>query len=285
MNRRRDAAACKQIFNLADCDDRARRRPEPIQQCLAGGRQRKIAAIRRPLEMARSANERAGDDAADAQPFAGQPVGDFARTIELRNRHDFLVRGDLKHAVGRRVHDPVAGLHVLGAELVDDHRARRGLVAEHAAAGLAREIVEEFRRESVWEDRKRAIEHDAHHLPVTRDGILAGRSFGHAADGSRKAGIGALTGGRAERGDAAETKRAQGRQGQRHGARDVAERVAAFVAVRRGIRQRADSDAVEDNDDGSGGRGHALVSGEGVIEHLVDGCDRGGRVAGAVKPP
>ena len=94
-----------------------------------------------------------------------------------------------------------------------------------------------------------------------------------------------LTGGRAERGDAAETKRAQGRQDQRHGARDVAERVAAFVAVRRGIRQRADSDAVEDNDDGSGGRGHALVSGEGVIEHLVDGCDRGGRVAGAVKPP
>jgi hypothetical protein len=56
----------------------------------------------------------------------------------------------------------------------------------------------------------------------------------------------------------------------------VSKRVAALVAVRGGIGQLADPDAVEDDDDGSSGRGHALLSSEVVGQELADGRDGGG---------
>ena len=43
---------------------------------------------------------------------------------------DVFVRGDLEDAVGGGVDDRMAGAHVLGAELVDDHRAGRRVVAD-----------------------------------------------------------------------------------------------------------------------------------------------------------
>ena len=119
-----------------------------IEQRLARRRQRVVVAVRGARELPGRADERARDDAADAESLADQPVGDLAGAIELGHRHDVFVRGDLEHAVGRRVDDERAGPQVLGAELVDDRRAGRRLVAEHAAAGQARELVDDRRRRS-----------------------------------------------------------------------------------------------------------------------------------------
>ena len=54
--------------------------------------------------------------------------------IQLVDRDDFLVRGNLEHAVGGRVDDRLAARHVLPPELVDDRGAGGRLVAERAAA-------------------------------------------------------------------------------------------------------------------------------------------------------
>ena len=61
--------------------------------------------------------------------------------------------------------------------------------------------------------------------------------------------------------DAAEAERAQRRQRERHPAGDVAERVAALDRrTTAGVRQLADADAVEDDDDGAGERrAHVLT--------------------------
>ena len=96
-------------------------------------------AVGRALEVPRRADERPRDDAADAEPLADELVRDLTGAIQLGHRDDVFVRGDLEHAVGRRVDDERAGPHVLRAELVDDLRARRGLVAEDAASRAARE--------------------------------------------------------------------------------------------------------------------------------------------------
>jgi hypothetical protein len=52
--------------------------------------------------------------------------------------------------------------------------------------------------------------------------------------------------------DAIQTERAQIRDPQRNMTRDVAERVAPFIAVRRRIRQLAAADAVEDDQENAG---------------------------------
>ena len=75
--------------------------------------------------------------------------------VELLERDRLLVRGDLEDRVGRRVDDPLAGPLVLLAELLDDLRARRGLVAEHAAPGPVHERVDHVVREAVRVGRER----------------------------------------------------------------------------------------------------------------------------------
>ena len=57
---------------------------------------------------------------------------------------------------------------------------------------------------------------------------------------------------RINRGDPSETKRSQVRNLQGHVAGDVAEGVAPLVAVRRGIRQFAAADAVQDDQENAG---------------------------------
>jgi hypothetical protein len=51
----------------------------------------------------------------------------------------------------------------------------------------------------------------------------------------------------------AETQGTQRGHGQRHRPRDVAERVAAAIAVSLSVRQLADTDAVEDDEDDPAG--------------------------------
>ena len=52
--------------------------------------------------------------------------------------------GDLEDAVGRGVDDELAGGQVLVAQFGDDGRAAGRLVAQHAVAGAAGELVDDL---------------------------------------------------------------------------------------------------------------------------------------------
>jgi hypothetical protein len=175
-------------------------------------------------------------------PLADQLVGNPADAIELRDRDHLFVRGDLEDAVGGRVDDRVTGPHVLGAELVDDRRPRRGVVADRAAADAFLELGDHFRGEAVGKRGERPIQHDTGHLPMTGDGILPRRSFGHPSVGAER---------RVDWrhplhvGDARQSERTQRGERQWHETRDVAERIAAAIAVRIRVGQLADAHAVE----------------------------------------
>ena len=82
VNGARDAAAGKQIFDLADRDDRNARVRQTIEQRRRERRQREVAAVGGPLERARHADERPRDHAADAVADA-RP----ARTRSRRYRY------------------------------------------------------------------------------------------------------------------------------------------------------------------------------------------------------
>ena len=66
--------------------------------------------------------ERSGDDAADPVAVAVL-AGDSAHPVELFEGYDILVCGNLKHGVGGRVEDQFAGLHMLLAQVIENHRA------------------------------------------------------------------------------------------------------------------------------------------------------------------
>ena len=132
----------------------------------------------------------------------------------------------------------------------------------------------------VGKHRKRTIEHDAHHFPVAGDRVLAGRRLGHAPDRARTDDRSAAI--VADRRDAPQAERAQRRQRERHPPRDVAEGVAALVAVRRRIRQFADADAVEHDDDGSSNSGENF-SGRSPDKPLVEQAVRRRRSSPATR--
>ena len=70
---------------------------------------------------------------------------------------------------------PVA--QVLLPELGDDLGARGRHVAQHRMSDRRLERVDDLWREPVRVQRERLIQLDAHHLPVARGGVLAGRSL------------------------------------------------------------------------------------------------------------
>ena len=148
MDRGGNASSREQIFDLPDRDHRQAGVLEPIEQRRRERRQREVAAVRRPAECAWRADERPRDHASDPEAEPDHLERNLAPAIQLRDRHDVFVRGDLEHAVGRRVHDRLAGPHVLVAELLDDGRAARGLVGRGAAADSPLELVDDLARET-----------------------------------------------------------------------------------------------------------------------------------------
>ena len=252
--RRRYAPPGEQVRDLADRRDLVALRDQPIEQRLADRRHRVIVTIRCALERARQADERPRDHAPQAQALDANVVGRLAPLVELRHGHDAFVRGDLEHAVGGRVDDREAGLHVLGTELVDDRGARRDHVADRLAADARLELLDHLLGKAVREGRERAIEDDAHQLPVPRHRVLARRALRHASESRRR-----------RRHRRAALQRDQPRHAHRgerwnvqgNGGGDVAERVAALVLVQCGIGQFADADAVEHDYDGT--RKHSVM--------------------------
>ena len=144
VNGARDAAARKQIVDLADRDDRDLASREQIEQRFTGRIQRVVVPIRGSPEVERRSGERTRDDAADAKALADETERDFADAVLLVDRDDVFVRRDLEHAVGRRVDDRLAGPHVLGAQALDDLGARGDDVADRLAADPALELGDQI---------------------------------------------------------------------------------------------------------------------------------------------
>ena len=119
----------------------------------------------RPAVVTGLALEGARDHPADGVGALQLAACHAARRVQLVDRDDVLVRGDLEHAVGRRVDDPAAGPAMLVAELLDDLRAGGGHVAEHPAAGRRREGVDHVVGKPVRERRKWALQDDPRSSP------------------------------------------------------------------------------------------------------------------------
>ncbi len=154
-----------------------------------------------------------------------------------------LVRCDLEHGVGGRVDDPLPGLLVLLAVLLDHLGPRGRLVAENAAAGAVHERIDHLVGEAVRIRRERDGGDDAHHLPVTRRRVLALRALEQPARDRRRAGLRRAA---LERLDVPEPERLEiGQVETPDGASDVPERVRALISPLGSIRQLTRANGIE----------------------------------------
>jgi len=110
----------------------------------------------------------------------------------------------------------------------------------------------------MWEHGKCTREYQSADLPMTGDGILARGCFCHATEGADRIRFSIEP---LHRGDAAETKTPQVGNGKRDPPRDVAEGIAADVAVIAGVGQLATPHAVEHNEDDAVWYGRLAQSG------------------------
>ena len=142
-------------------------------------------AVRGALVVARLADERPGDDTADGVLAREDLAGLAAPFVQLLERDRLLVRCDLEDRVRGRVDDPLAGLLVLLAELLDDLGARGRPVTEYAARGSVHERVDDVVRKTVRVRREGLRRDNAHHLPVPEGRVLALRALEQAARDGR----------------------------------------------------------------------------------------------------
>src|SRR5437660_2313647 len=100
----------------------------------------------------------------------------FADFIKSFERNHFFMRGDLKHRVCRGVNDRLAGLYMFFAQLLNDLSAACRNVAENSRhLRLLDELIDDRLWKAVGIGRKRALQNDAGHLPVTGSRVLAVR--------------------------------------------------------------------------------------------------------------
>ena len=112
------------------------------------------------------------------------------------------------------------------------------------------EWLHDVGRKAIRKDRKRTIEDEPHQLPVPGDGILARRRFGHPSErrARRRLGLNAV-----DKCHSSQSETAERREAKWNLPRDVAERVAALVAVGGRVGQLADANAVEHDEDDAAG--------------------------------
>ena len=175
------------------------------------GRRRVVLAVRRALEGVRGfADERPRDDAADIERL-GQLLRDRTDGVEPLETEMRLVRGDLKHRVGRGVADRLAGADVLLAQLADDVGAGGVAIAEDAGQAAARDQRgDEIGREArprAWEKSPGERHRQAGDFPMAARRVLADTAL-------RGASIGAFdAAGRIEAGAMARPRRGRGARG------------------------------------------------------------------------
>jgi hypothetical protein len=138
--------------DLADLADRVHGLAGVLQLLEVGARgrvDREVAAVLRALEGPRLADEGPGDHPADGVLAAHDRPRGGARGVELLERHEVLVRGDLQDGVRGRVDDQVARLEVLLAVVGDRLEPVVGRVAQRAATRRLAKRVEDLGREAV----------------------------------------------------------------------------------------------------------------------------------------
>src|SRR5688572_2102210 len=112
----------KNVGNLTDRDNVASGSARHVEKSWRGRGYRIISAVTGSGEAGcRLSDERPGNDTPNA-PLVDQTARDLTRAIETGQSEAFFMRRDLEHAVGRRVADRLAGLHVLFTKLGDDGR-------------------------------------------------------------------------------------------------------------------------------------------------------------------
>src|SRR5947208_4707452 len=179
--------ARKDVADLPDAMHLLAGLPHEGQVVRAPRLEREIVAVRCPFVVTRLADERPRDHAPDGV-LAGQDLArDPAALVELLERDRLLVRRDLEDRVGRGVDDPLAGALMLLAELLDDLRPRRWLVAEDASPRAVHERVNHVVRTALRVGRKRRRRDHANPLPVAGRPALALRAFDQAAGHGRRA--------------------------------------------------------------------------------------------------
>src|SRR6185437_11835423 len=259
------AAMRENVTDLADRHHAAALRLEAVEQCRRRRRHGEIAAAGGAAEGAGHADKGPRDDAPNAIGL-DQLAGDAADRVEALEAECLLVPGDLEDAVGRGVGDRLPGGEMLGAELVDDRRARGVTVAEEARQ--LRPLHQPF-RESRGKARHGAreiapVESDGYagHFPMSARRVLAAAGFRGVAPSADGRGRGEAGGPRAGAlaGGGGEPKPRQIGQTQfattGHAAAgavrgDVTEGIGARIAIVDRIAAGADAERIEDQDKGS----------------------------------
>ena len=171
-----DPAPVVNVVNFADAENGHASRGQHVQHHGLGRIDRIVMPPRGTREISGRAGKGARDDAAHAVGTVEHVPRDFAHAVKFGDRNHLFVRGDLKNAVARGVHDREPGAHMLGAQLFQNFRAAGGLISERRASDGALEPLDQFARKSVRVNGKGAVEPDAGHLPMPGSGVLAGRA-------------------------------------------------------------------------------------------------------------
>ena len=200
-----------------------------------------LSAIKRT----RLAQKRPRDHAPDFVFAVEYATRDLTQLVKTFERNHLFMRGDLKHRVRGCVNDRFACVDVLLAEHFDDLSSRSRYVAEYAGhIGFAHKAIDDHRRKAFRIRRKRAFENDAGHFPMTRCRVLAVRTQRTTA----------IRTGRIlkrrqlrQRTNIAESVTLEIRQVHFPRLEYVSDSVRACVAPLGSIRHRADSGAVEND--------------------------------------
>src|SRR6266478_5223265 len=158
------------------------------------------------------------------------------------------MRGDLKHAVARRVHNRLSRPYVLFTQFLDDLRSRRRLVSDRLSADPLLELFNQFFRESVFVNGERLLQPHSRHFPMSRRRIFSRRERRALSISSNRSRGRRLM---FQRRDVRQSEPHQIWDFQRARFRDVSKRVSARVAVLRRIRKLPDSDAIQYNPENS----------------------------------
>ena len=174
------------VLDLADPEHAAARVGELIQGRRRGRRHAVVATFRSTHERVRRPVERPGDHAPDSVAPGQERARDLAPAVQLRERDDVDVRGDLEHRVAARVHDGAPGGQMVDPQLGDDLGPRGRHVAEDPTTDRRLERLDHLGWEPVRIQRKRLLESDPHHLPMAGRGVLPGRQLrGPSVRGAR----------------------------------------------------------------------------------------------------
>src|SRR5436190_9684962 len=240
-----DAHAIEDVGDFAEADDLLTCFVNALDDRLASRPNRKILAIRGALEMSLArADKRPGDDATHVVLAAHHLARDRADAPQLLDRNHFFVRRDLKHGVGGRVDDRRAGAHVLLAELVEDHRSRRGLVSQRLASDASFVFGDDLARKALRIRSKRILHDQSHHFPMPRGRVFPRTHLGHTPERAARRLVAGRLWQRVQEAEAREVRQLGALQLQH-----MSERVGTFVAEFGRVRKLADAEGVADEND------------------------------------